>query len=195
MSLSRKVLTFFGWSWAGFFGLFGLAGLFYSVGIGLGFLVWGLIFLPPLWKLTSRFGWQKNLAGRLFLLILPLFLITIGAPSSNQSARVTPSPTPAVSSQPKTASSPLPSPSLSPKAIEEKPEQAEPVSLETPSPEPSIDPSPVASIDPDAPVREAVSGSCECPYDEDSRGRSCGGRSAYSRPGGADPICYESDRK
>ena len=50
----------------------------------------------------------------------------------------------------------------------------------------------------DAQVKQAIiqeslagySGSCPCPYNVDRAGRSCGRRSAYSRPGGADPICY-----
>ncbi len=37
------------------------------------------------------------------------------------------------------------------------------------------------------------SGSCPCPYNVDRGGRRCGGRSAYSRPGGYAPLCYESD--
>lgn len=37
------------------------------------------------------------------------------------------------------------------------------------------------------------SGSCPCPYNADRAGRSCGARSAYSRPGGAAPLCYETD--
>ena len=36
-------------------------------------------------------------------------------------------------------------------------------------------------------------GSCPCPYCVDRAGRMCGRRSAYSRPGGASPICYEKD--
>ena len=36
-------------------------------------------------------------------------------------------------------------------------------------------------------------GSCPCPYNSDRRGRRCGARSAYSRPGGASPLCYEAD--
>lgn len=36
-------------------------------------------------------------------------------------------------------------------------------------------------------------GSCPCPYNIDRAGRRCGGRSAYSRPGGAAPLCYPSD--
>ncbi len=37
------------------------------------------------------------------------------------------------------------------------------------------------------------SGSCPCPYNRDRAGRRCGKRSAYSRPGGASPICYPED--
>lgn len=37
------------------------------------------------------------------------------------------------------------------------------------------------------------SGSCPCPYNTDRAGRSCGRRSAYSKPGGASPLCYEAD--
>lgn len=36
-------------------------------------------------------------------------------------------------------------------------------------------------------------GSCPCPYSVDRAGRRCGRRSAYSRPGGAAPLCYEGD--
>jgi hypothetical protein len=36
-------------------------------------------------------------------------------------------------------------------------------------------------------------GNCPCPYNTDRAGRSCGRRSAYSRPGGRSPICYPND--
>ena len=39
----------------------------------------------------------------------------------------------------------------------------------------------------------AYRGSCPCPYNVDRRGQKCGARSAYSRPGGAMPLCYERD--
>jgi hypothetical protein len=53
----------------------------------------------------------------------------------------------------------------------------------------------------DAQVRQSIirqsiagySGNCPCPHSTMSYGRSCGGRSAYSRPGGGSPICYASD--
>jgi hypothetical protein len=34
---------------------------------------------------------------------------------------------------------------------------------------------------------------CACPDDSMRNGRACGGRSAYSRPGGASPLCYPRD--
>jgi hypothetical protein len=39
----------------------------------------------------------------------------------------------------------------------------------------------------------SYSGSCPCPYNRDRAGRSCGRRSAYSRPSGASPLCYPQD--
>ena len=38
-----------------------------------------------------------------------------------------------------------------------------------------------------------VHGPCACPDDLDRAGRSCGRRSAYSRPGGRVPLCYPRD--
>lgn len=37
------------------------------------------------------------------------------------------------------------------------------------------------------------SGNCPCPYNRDRAGRKCGRRSAWSRPGGASPLCYARD--
>ena len=53
----------------------------------------------------------------------------------------------------------------------------------------------------DAQVRQAIirqsiasySGSCPCPYSTARNGSRCGGRSAYSRPGGEAPVCFASD--
>lgn len=45
-------------------------------------------------------------------------------------------------------------------------------------------------------IRESVAtypGPCACPYNTDRAGRSCGRRSAYSRPGGYAPLCYPAD--
>jgi len=36
-------------------------------------------------------------------------------------------------------------------------------------------------------------GSCPCPYSVDRAGRMCGRGSAYGKPGGASPICFEKD--
>ncbi len=45
-------------------------------------------------------------------------------------------------------------------------------------------------------IRQSIAaypGPCPCPYSVMRNGRSCGGRSAYSRPGGYAPICYPGD--
>jgi len=45
-------------------------------------------------------------------------------------------------------------------------------------------------------IRQSIasySGQCPCPYNVMRNGSSCGGRSAYSRPGGAAPLCYPRD--
>lgn len=40
---------------------------------------------------------------------------------------------------------------------------------------------------------QSYSGNCPCPYNFARNGSRCGGRSAYSRKGGASPLCYEID--
>jgi len=45
-------------------------------------------------------------------------------------------------------------------------------------------------------IQESLStypGNCPCPWNSDRAGRSCGQRSAYSRPGGYAPKCYIHD--
>ena len=45
-------------------------------------------------------------------------------------------------------------------------------------------------------IRQSIasySGSCPCPYNAARNGSRCGGRSAYSRPGGYSPLCYPFD--
>lgn len=53
----------------------------------------------------------------------------------------------------------------------------------------------------DAEIRERIiqeslrgyRGNCPCPYNLMRNGRECGGSSAYSKPGGASPLCYPKD--
>jgi len=45
-------------------------------------------------------------------------------------------------------------------------------------------------------IKESIAnypGNCPCPYSVARNGSGCGRRSAYSKPGGYSPICYESD--
>jgi uncharacterized protein YraI len=64
-------------------------------------------------------------------------------------------------------------------------------------------PAPVATFKPKAkakpernegdPIREAYIGRCDCPYDVKRNGASCGGTSAWSRPGGREPVCFAGE--
>ncbi|MFO5493040.1 MAG: hypothetical protein ACLBM6_10970 [Cuspidothrix sp.] len=50
-------------------------------------------------------------------------------------------------------------------------------------------------IQTDIPVRDySVGIGCACPYDIASDGFECGGRSAYTRNGGAEPQCYQYEK-
>jgi hypothetical protein len=40
---------------------------------------------------------------------------------------------------------------------------------------------------------QATGHPCACPYNPARNGTRCGGRSAYSRPGGAEPFCFPQD--
>lgn len=40
---------------------------------------------------------------------------------------------------------------------------------------------------------QSYPGKCPCPYSAMRNGRACGGRSAWSKPGGYTPLCYERD--
>jgi hypothetical protein len=48
-------------------------------------------------------------------------------------------------------------------------------------------------VNPWAFLREPVIGACFCPYDYDSVGNLCAGRSAYDRYGGREPQCFAYD--
>lgn len=45
-------------------------------------------------------------------------------------------------------------------------------------------------------IKESIQsypGNCPCPYNTTRNGSRCGGRSAYSKPGGYSPVCYPKD--
>lgn len=228
----RRILSFLGWLWAGFFILVGIAGFVQNPAFALTSIVWGLVFLPPLFRLTSSYGLGWNVGGRVAALFISLM---IGAALSPPEPQLTQS-TPPVDASPagikdteSSASIANPTPTFipiakptptlepdiapSPKVIETSepkpataPVEPQPIPtpevIETPKPEPpqniperTSKPASQPQANPDAPVRAAVSGSCDCPYDTDRRGRSCGKRSAYSRPGGRSPVCYVRDQQ
>jgi len=60
-------------------------------------------------------------------------------------------------------------------------------------PSPSDDEVQQAIIQQSVTAYNATGHPCACPYQTDRAGHSCGRRSAYSRPGGAAPLCYPQD--
>lgn len=45
-------------------------------------------------------------------------------------------------------------------------------------------------------IQESIArypGNCPCPFNVDRAGRQCGGRSAWSKPGAAAPLCFRED--
>lgn len=218
----RRILSFLGWLWAGFCFIGALGGVVSGELVAaIGVLIWGLIFLPPLYRFTSSFGRGWNIGGRILVFILvPL---VFPAPSQQQANQ------PPIDSEPPVITKPAnietesptftpitrPTPTLESTPIPVEPDIAPaPEIVKTPEPEPVTEPEPgivntpkpkppqnipepdiAPAPNPNAAVRASVSGSCDCPYDTDSRGRSCGKRSAYSRPGGRSPICYVRDRQ
>jgi hypothetical protein len=79
-----------------------------------------------------------------------------------------------------------------PKARDEKPSKKEPKETAREKPVPSVPDSTIIQRI----IAESLASypsSCACPYNTDRRGRRCGNRSAYSKPGGYAPICYPQD--
>jgi hypothetical protein len=210
----QRILSFLGWLWTGFFVLVGLVSLTKNPVFALTFMVWGLIFLPPLFRFTLSYGWVWNIGGRIaafFISVIIAAVFTPAQPQVTQStlpATTTPNaeitvgkttPTPTLT--PTTELTPTIQPTPIPEVIETSEPEVTPEAETTPdtsqrtfnSTSEPVTPSP--QDNPDAAVRNAVSGSCDCPYDTDRRGRSCGARSAYSRNGGRGAVCYVRDRQ
>jgi hypothetical protein len=125
----------------------------------------------------------------------PPKIVYVPAPQPPARAVYVPSPPrPQPPSPPPVARAPdPPPPPPAPQATEPRAEpQRDPEKPKTESRKPELT---------DAQVIQAIialslarySGNCACPYNSDSAGRSCGRRSAYSRPGGATPVCYPAD--
>ena len=210
----RRILSFICWLWSGFFVLVGLASLTQNPAIALTCIVWGLIFLPPLFRLTSSYTIGWNILGRIAALFITLVIGALLSPSQPQAIQTTPrveiSPatitneksstfTPTAELAPTLESTPIPiEPDIAPvPEVVETPEPA-PEVVNTPKPEPPQNipkPDIAPAPSPNAAVRASVSGNCDCPYDTDKRGRSCGKRSAYSRYGGRSPVCYVRDQR
>ena len=141
---------------------------------------------------------------RVFCLSLALVALCLAGCASEARA-----PTPPM--QPTVASAPVtvtPLPPAQP-AIKSTPTVSPPAQRQViPAPYPEPAPMPKREVEPTRPpglsdaaivaliIKASLAsypGNCPCPYNSDRAGRSCGGRSAYSRPGGRSPLCFPHD--
>jgi Excalibur calcium-binding domain len=126
----KRILSFIAWGIAAFFVVIALTFAASSQFTNaLCILLWALIFVPPFYKLTARFGKIWNIVGRLIVFLFAPVILFSPTP---QPEAVKP---PGISTQPVVVSStPLPTPSP-----------------QNPTPEPSPTPTPIES-----PVSKAV---------------------------------------
>ena len=170
--------------------LFILIGLLFfttNVSAALMALLIGVVLLPPMVGFIDHPAFKIvrwGIAGMAFGLF-----VTFVPPSEDlQVQQPQASPTPTLS-RPNPSPTPTPTPSLTPTLSRPNPSP-------TPSPTPSFTPTPDQrlTVAEPQPVRESKAGNCECPYDTDRAGRTCGDRSAYSRAGGRSGAqCYTTD--
>jgi hypothetical protein len=122
----RKILSFFGWLGAAFFLLIGFVGLTQTSAIAFSIIIWGLIFLPPLYRITSRYGWKWNIGGRAIAFFLSVIIAGLSTPPQ-QSIQPTPTATASRGA----------APTISP--IQPEIPSPTPTEYETPQPAPSLD--------------------------------------------------------
>lgn len=90
-----------------------------------------------------------------------------------------------------TRPAPQPTPPPAPPPPQQAPQKKPPEEIEPPR-GPHLTDLAIAALIVKA-SRASYAGNCPCPYNVDRGGRRCGGRSAYTRPGGRSPLCYERD--
>ena len=137
-------------------------------------------------------------AGMIWLTAGALFAVVYGAWPDRKPARLPPSePVQRLVDVPRPAqvTAPIPAPIFAPVPL---PQPRPPIAAqkrEFPKAETVLTAAAIASLIVQA-SREAYYATgrpCACPDDSTRNGRRCGGNSAYSRPGGAAPLCYPSD--
>jgi hypothetical protein len=118
--------SFICWSIASFFFVIALFGLTQPTRIAsIIVMTWGLIFLPPLYhRLTARYGWKRNVIGRLAAFFIAPILIVPAlseVPQAQTPSRVSviadealTASTPIAIESPKSSPSPIPSPISTP---------------------------------------------------------------------------------
>jgi hypothetical protein len=128
--------------------------------------------------------------------LLPALALACGAPNSSRAASPAPYVAPESLDFGPGDGEPGDGQRLIDSTVTPEPAPPEPPPAPAPSPgPPRLTPAEIANIKAlliQASV-DAYDGSCPCPYYEARDGRSCGRRSAYSRAGGEEPLCYPED--
>jgi hypothetical protein len=141
------------------------------------------------------------------VIVVLLGLTAVGAYSvGRQSAPVSNAPVPAITGTQSRLAQPVPTPALTPVPAPRSPNgpppstkadlPAKPAGPDTKRKvETALTAVAIAAIIIQASRDQYHAGGrpCACPDDSMRNGRACGGSSAYSRPGGAAPLCYPSD--
>jgi hypothetical protein len=109
--MSRRFMVFIGWGLSSFCFLLAFVYLFSTPGAGklisLSIAGWGLIFLPPLWDKTIKYGLPTNIISRLIaFVVLPIIFSVLAIAGGYQPEKVA---SVNSSSAPKTNPSPQPS--------------------------------------------------------------------------------------
>jgi hypothetical protein len=147
---------------------------------------------------------RARLVAAVSAALLPALLVACGGTSSGSAKMTTPSVMEAGPDFGPGDGEPGDSGQLMDSQVPAEPEAYGP---EAPEPEqPGAEPAPPPSPPPLTPAEiesikallvqasiDAYEGSCPCPYSEARDGSTCGGRSAYSRAGGEEPLCYPED--
>ncbi len=84
-----KIFTFIGWGLSALLFLVGITSIASQPSMAIVMILWGLLFLPPLWKTTAKFGRVGNIVARVVIFLVSPAL-TMGSTPQNSTSVVNP---------------------------------------------------------------------------------------------------------
>lgn len=82
-----KIFTFIGWGLSALLFLVGITSIASQPSMAIVMILWGLLFLPPLWKTTAKFGRVGNIVARVVIFLVSPAL-TMGSTPQNSTSVV-----------------------------------------------------------------------------------------------------------